>query len=436
MQYSIPILLDHRGNPLTGDSNPMPDVVQGINALEEAWTPQKLANTNKDYIDLSNVGGLSFDLVGTWRYIKGLYFFRGPVRNVVNNLAMLTGAPEVTFESDSDDRQWKDIASENGFPNRWSAIIRHTYLYNDYFTAVFRGGRGRIQGTGSSRVAIRNFEPFHIEKIEHEAGDPESVTGYKVYDAETRYGPDEIVHHIVDRVGNDMRGVPILNSCLRELTYFYKSMEDLYYLVHMRARIPLVRKVKGGQIATAAEAARFDYLPGPGRFAVENEGVEWQYPPAYGGLSDVPALLNEYIKAVASAVNLPVFLVSSDYTNNSLASTLSADSPTVRNIRWNREQFDAQFKEIVQRAMGRDVEPHIDWPPVIERNLKQDAEAYQIGITNGAVSAQTMSTEVFGRNWDEEKARIEQEAADAQRHAGLGQNESPPDMFPDDGGGA
>ena len=46
LNYSVPIILDHRGDPIIGQENPTPEVVQAVNALEEGWTPKKLANSN------------------------------------------------------------------------------------------------------------------------------------------------------------------------------------------------------------------------------------------------------------------------------------------------------------------------------------------------------------------------------------------------------
>jgi len=427
LQLQTTVILDHNGNPFNGQSGPELPEITAINQLEEAWTPKKLADHNKDYTTLSTSDVCNFDLPGTWRYLRSLYYMRGPVKNVVNNLAMLTGSPEaIEFGADKDAKGWEEIGMANGFPNRWGHIINNQFLYNDYFTAIARGEK--LSADVGAKVAIRNIEPFLIDEISTKDHDPESVTGYRSTSYDLTYEPGDVVHHKFNTLGNYVRGVPLLMACLRELTYYYKWMEDLYYIGHIRARLPVVRKIKGGGQDVTTEAARLQYLPGPGRVAVENQGGDWEFPPSYSGLSDAEAGIRVFLQGIALSVNLPVFLVSSDYTNNSLASTLSADSPTVRLIRWYRKQLEAQFKEVIAKSLGytaaSDLEVSFSWPPVIERNKEQDAKAYEIGVRNGAVSAETMAIEVFGLNWEEESKRLRSESDEAERRFGMkGQHE-------------
>lgn len=394
------------------DGHPM---LQALDSLEESWSLKDFQDRDSDYTKVGQGTTWSFDNRAIWEYLHYAYFFRGPVGNVTNNLTMLTGVPnEFTFENESVKNQWDAVAGENNFPARWGDIIRNTYLWNDFLTIVFRD-------SGSSFPRIRNTEPYRIEKVERDEEDPERILSYKRANGLGGYDADDVTHHRLYTIGNDSRGTAIFSRVLRELVYYYKWLEDIYYMGHIRARIPVVRKVKGGSAQVNAEKTRFQYLPGPGRIAIENQGGEWQFPPQYGGIKDGFEGWKLFMTSIASSLNLPYFLVASDYQNNSLASTLSADSPTVRLIVANRIKFATQFKQIVEIALNiHEVDLEIRWPPIVDRDVDKMAKAYHVGIQAGAVSSQTMAEEVFGLDWETEKARINEEDEEADDRGGLG----------------
>lgn len=407
--FDEPLLYDQFDRPITGNNNGLPPdtpMLLAIRGIDEAMTLSKLKDRNKGWFQAGGTGSdLAFDLMYSWEYLKKQYVFKGPVRNIVRNLSMLTGSPEFTFEKDRDASEWKEKGEANRFPNRWTSIIRHTYLWNDYLTVLFRGG--------PSDIAIRNLEPYRISEVEHEGGDVEDIVQYKRAGGGDALDAKDVIHHVLERVGNEKRGIPLLSCILQELHYYYQVMKDLYYVSHIRARLPAVRTVRGGAAAVNAEVQRLEFLPGPGRVAVENEGGDWKFPPAYANLKDADVILNVFLKGMALGLNLPAFLVSSDYTNNSLASTLSADSPTSRMIKANRAEFSPQFREVISKALERPVEVGVTWPAVVERDKKADAEAYEIGIDKGALSARDMAEDVFGKGWKETDKRIGVEAAGA-----------------------
>lgn len=382
-------------------------ILNGMDAIDEAFTPKDLVAEDKGWVGTNTTALFSFDLPSIYKFCHYAYYFRGPVKNVVNNLSMLAGEPTAKFASDRDTREWETLAFEKDFPLRWSRIIRNTFLFNDFFTWVSKDGE------------VRHIHPYKIEDVITRDGDPEEVLKYKAGEEKT-YSPEQTIHHRLDYMGNDKRGVPFFAAVLRELVYYYKWLEDLYYLGHLRARIPVVRKVMGGGPKVAAEANRFAYLPGPGRYAVENYGGEWQFPTTYAGIGDAKIGWETFITSIASAMNLPYFIVSQDYRNNSLASTLSADSPTVRLIRWYRTQFANQFTKIVWLVMGRTVDVTFKWPPVVERDVEKVAKAWEILVRNGAGSSEGMYNAVVGEDWETEKKRIDKEREEEDDRGGLG----------------
>lgn len=392
---------------LIGWGNPLSGMLEVTQALEESWSPKDLGRGEQWVKAESIKTPFSFELASIWKFLYYAYYFKGPVKNIVNNLCMLIGIPEYHFASKSDERAWEDIAYDNDFPWRYSHIIRNTVLWNDFLTVVHT--------EGNKTPAIRGYQPWLIGTVDTAEDDPEEVLRYNRTDDRTKfYEAEEVVHHRIDKLANETRGVPLFCAVLDELVYYYKWLADLYYVGHMRARIPVVRKVQGGLTDVTAESARLgSYLPGPGRVITENYGVEWQFPPQYGGITDAREGWETFCQAIAIPFNLPYFLVSCDYRNNSLASTLSADSPTVRLIRWHRQQFDVQFRKIMRKAINREVEVETEWPPVIERDIEKQAKAYEIGIKAGALSAESMMTDVFDKDPETERKKLDEEDARA-----------------------
>jgi hypothetical protein len=147
---------------------------------------------------------------------------------------------------------------------------------------------------------------------------------------------------------------------------------------------------------------------------LQNQGFKTTFPPSYSGVGDAEPGMMVWYRAIASGSNLPLFLVTSDYTNNSLASTLSADSPTIRFIKDDRKTIEPQIRTIVERATGTD-EFEVNWPPIVERDKEKDAKAFSIGIDKGSVSPQTMCETVYNLEWEDESKRIAQHKKDIAR---------------------
>ena len=372
--------------------------------LSEVWDRGEL-NKNENWISAQGGNTFSVDLSESWSLLDYWYHFRGPVKNVTNNVVMLLGCPTPTFKSDTDNAAWRAIADANGFPGRWKRIIKAAVLWNDFITVIFHGQQ--IRDDLPVKVKIRNLEPWKIRKIETEEGDPETITKFVRADGKDPYLPEKAVHHVLDKIGNRVRGIPQFNAVLRPLHYAYKLLENIHWIYHLRARFPAVRKVRGNLARLNTEKNRLNYLPAPGHVAIENFGNEWVFPKIEGpqGAKEAWEL---HMMSIASAWNLPVFLVTSDFSNHALASTLAADSPTIRMIQSYRDILDPQFREIVRKALGHPCEVTFKWPPIVEHDPKMLAERYEVELRNGLVSKETASSEL-GHDWKHEYRLIQAE---------------------------
>jgi hypothetical protein len=376
--------------------NPITPDMEALDKLDEEFTPSDLLDEDRGWIQSSSANTVfTMNLPSTWKFLHYCYLFRGPVKNVTNNLSMLTGTPDFEFEKDTDESTWKEIAEFNKMDLRQGRNVRNTYLFNDYYSIVF-------DEESKSMPKIRNLEPYFISDLKTDPDDVENVLQY-VDTKGNKHEGDHVVRHTVDQIGNDKRGAPLFLAAMREINYLYKHLLDVYLLQHMRARFPIIRKVTGGLRGVLAEQDRMQYLPGAGRILVETKGGDWMYPPEWRGSKGAREIYEMYLTSIASAMNLPYFLVSGDYRNNSLASTLTANDPTVRLIRWYRKQIAAQHIQIIKICLRNpDLEVKANWEPVLDRDKKKEAEAYAIGVEKGAVSARTMCEDVFGKTWDGE----------------------------------
>lgn len=376
--------------------NPITPDMRMLDTLEEEFTPKDLMDEDRGWVEASGQNtSFRFNLNSTWKYLHYCYLFRGPVKNVTNNLSMLTGMPKLEFDKDSDELRWKEIADFNNMKIRTGRTIRNTYLFNDYFTILF-------DEESTALPKIRNLEPYFMVDAKADPDDHEIILKYK--DSKSKeYEGDKVVRHTVDQIGNDKRGAPLFMAAMREINYLYKHLLDVYLLQHMRARFPIIRTVQSGLRGVTAEADRMQFLPGAGKILVETKGGEWKYPPEWRGSRGAKETYEMYLMSIAGAMNLPYFLVSGDYRNNSLASTLTANDPLIKLIHWNREQLGAQHIAVVRMAMNDpDLEVKVTWDPVLDRDKKKDAEAYSIGVQRGAISARTMCEDVFGKTWEGE----------------------------------
>jgi hypothetical protein len=93
--------------------------------LDEAYSMKDYAAEDKGFHSTGVNSVLGINLEGTYNLLHHYYHYRGPVRNITNNLTQLCGSPEIKFGGDAETRAWEDIAFNQQFPLRWSRIIRN-----------------------------------------------------------------------------------------------------------------------------------------------------------------------------------------------------------------------------------------------------------------------------------------------------------------------
>ena len=116
------------------------------------------------------------------------------------------------------------------------------------------------------------------------------------------------------------------------------------------------------------------------------------------------AVLQAILRAVASRLCMPEYMLTSDASNASYSSTLVAESPAVKMFQRLQHELMEDDREVFARVLqtaaeagrlpadlpGR-VELQIEPPSVAVRNALEEAQVDEILVRNGAMSVATMA---------------------------------------------
>lgn len=305
---------------------------------------------------------------------------------------------------------WNEIAEETGFQRYIRRMVRMTFLLGEWFTALGPSG-------AQQKDALRGIEPDRVTRIFYSANDIDDVRGYGVKigsGGEKILRPEDVIHSRIGEIGNVPRGLPILLPVLTMLRYWQQFVENRHWINMVRARLPVIRKMKTGAAQIATERARLTTLPKPGTLAIDPESADWVFPSHNIGASDAADDGRLISLGIASGVNLPEFLVTADASNANYSSSLVAESPTVRMFLDYQDMFRCYIAEIVRQLSGEEDGFSIEFPPVLRRGVGEMSAALATAVDRKILSRQT-ACEMLGRTWtgaDGEEQRIAREDAE------------------------
>lgn len=338
--------------------------------------------------------------------------------------------------ADARARKWRKIAQRVKWGRRLRKLIRHTYGLGEWFTllmplagTVERSAAGTLKsGTRSvNRTDLRGLDGGSIKEVitqgdarydpgNAKARDVETIIAYRRSGAEDLFlHPDDVIHHRAIEIGNLTRSPSILHGVLRYLRYVERFIQDRYFLNHMRARIPLVRKVHGGQANVDAQARRDTRLPPPGTMITENGATEYQFPELNIDAREVQDDLYAQLTMIAAGVQLPVYLITSDPANTNYASLMASDSPTVAHFEGlQSDVWVDDIARMVRALMNETMELGEDFDVIpgspIKRNLKTIADSLTRPVEMRIMSRRT-AAERMDLDYTVEQQRIEEEDA-------------------------
>jgi hypothetical protein len=311
--------------------------------------------------------------------------------------------------------------------NRWhqrqQEIVRRRDRDGEVFLRFFIDAAGEL--------LVRFVEPDQVACPPHRADDPaascgvvtdpddvETVLGYLIDGREVDAG--EIQHRKANVDTNVKRGLPLFYPVRKNLRRAEKLLRNMSVLAEIQSAIALIRKHASGSrdsisqfVADGADAARTDPTTGrtshyrryePGTILDAFAGTSYEFPAAAVDAGRYVAVLQAELRAIASRLVMPEFMLSSDASNANYASTMVAEGPAVKMFQRLQHEMIEDDLQVMRRvletgvATGRlpaelidDLEIQAEPPSLATRDRLREAQADQILVRNGAMSRHTMA---------------------------------------------
>jgi capsid protein len=329
----------------------------------------------------------------------------------------------------------------NKWQRRQQEIVRRLDRDGEAFLRFFVDAQGATQ--------VRFVEPDQVVTPSDQAADPaasfgvltdaadvESVLAYYVDAAPIDAA--QIQHRKANVDGNVKRGLPLFFPVRKNLRRADKLLRNMSVVAEIQSAIALIRKHQGGirsgvqQFAAAQTDVTLTQASGrttsfrrfgPGTILDAPGGIEYDFPAAGLDAGNFVAVLQAELRAIASRLVMPEFMLTSDASNANYSSTMVAEGPAMR--MFARLQADLVNDDlevmwrVVKNAVRADclpadalsqIEIQVSPPSLATRDQKQEAEVSQIEYQNGILSPQTWCRR-RGLDYDQEQANLVQHAA-------------------------
>lgn len=351
--------------------------------------------------------------------------------------------------------QVQDVIDEFIERTEWNARQQETLLRYDRDGEVFlrlftlEGGLVSVRFVEPGQVAqphddiIQSFgvDPENVHYgVVSEPGDAEQTIGFFVRLAKEAITRDDWELVSADRMqqrkqaadSGCSRGVPLFYPCRKNLIRAAKVLRNMSSVAEIQAAIAMIRKhasaskaavqtlvndLKTATVTSERSGAQtvFQHFK-PGTIIDAGKNTEYEFPANTIDPTKFIASIQADLRAVASRLVMPEFMLTSDASNANYSSTLVAEGPAVK--KFKREQWFVirkdlwVFRRVIQAAVdaGRlpantlelvDVQAE---PPMVEtRDRLKEAQADQILNTLGWLSPQTGSAR---HNLDYEQEQV------------------------------
>jgi len=311
--------------------------------------------------------------------------------------------------------------------NRWhqrqQEIVRRKDRDGECFIRLFAipDGTTRVRFVEPAQVAPprdRLVDPSASFGVQTDPSDVETVLGYwvdgRLVDAA------EIQHRKANVDANVKRGLPLFYPVRKNLRRAEKLLRNMSVVAEIQSAIAVIRKHRAATsagleqfVAGQADLSVASPATGrtshfrryaPGTILDAMAGTEYEFPAAGIDAARYVAVLQAELRAIASRLVMPEFMLSSDASNANYSSTMVAEGPAVKMFERLQHEMIEDDLELLWRvvshavAAGRlpaealaAVEIRGAPPTLAVRDRLKDAQADQILLRNGAMSVQTMA---------------------------------------------
>lgn len=330
----------------------------------------------------------------------------------------------------------------NRWQHRQAELVRRRDRDGEVFLRLFSHDDGVLR--------VRLVEPGQVRTPDAWRSDPraelgvlcdeedvETVRGYFIDGQliEARW----IQHRKANVDANVKRGLPLYFPVLKNLRRAEKLLRNMSVLAEIQSAIALIRKHHGAtrgsvQQFVADQADLTVTEPGSGRdnhwrrygpgTVLDAHGdVDYDFPAARLDASNYVHILQAELRAVASRLVMPEFMLTSDASNANYASTMVAEGPAVKMFERLQAEQIADDREVLWRAMAAAVEAgrlpaealsqieiEASAPALSVRDRWQDERVAEIQFRHGVLSPQTWSR-ARGLDYDQEQQNLAAHAA-------------------------
>ena len=330
-----------------------------------------------------------------------------------------------------------EFIAVNHWQRRQQEIVRRRDRDGEVFLRFF------VSPDGLTRV--RFVEPGQVGTPPELAGDPSAAFGIQTErdDVETvlAYYIDgravdaaEIQHRKANVDGNVRRGLPLFFPVRKNLRRAEKLLRNMSVVAEIQSAIALIRRHKSAtrtavQQFVAGQADASITQPatgkttnvrryGPGTILDAPAGLEYDFPTAGLDAGNFVTVLQAELRAIASRLVMPEFMLTSDASNANFSSTMVAEGPALKMFdRLQAEQIGddlAVMRRVVGNAIAAGrlpletlslIEIQAAPPSLSTRDQLKETQANKIAHTSGILSPQSWSQQL-GLDYDQEQANF------------------------------
>lgn len=331
-------------------------------------------------------------------------------------------------------QNWIDeFVLENDWFSRQQEILRRKDRDGEAFLRIF------VDQDGQTRV--RFIEPedvFTPEDLRPETGSPsrnpvrfgvqtapgdaESVQGFWV---NGQFVPAREVQHRKANVDAAVpRGIPVFYPVRKNLHRAEKLLRNMSVVAEVQSAIAIIRKHQTGSRlgienyaasnadlqtrnygSFSSQRANFYRQYTPGTILDTSAGVEYQFPVAAVDASRYILVLQAELRAIASLLCMPEFMLTSDASNANYSSTMIAEGPSVRMFERLQREMIREDSRLIKRVLLNGVSAgklpdeiltgvriHIVPPKLSVRDRLEEVKADQILVELGAMTVDELRT--------------------------------------------
>jgi capsid protein len=315
-----------------------------------------------------------------------------------------------------------EFVRRNHWQRRQQEIVHRKDRDGECFLRFFTASDGILR--------VRFVEPEQVRTPPEEASNPAATLGIvtEPNDVETvlayyvdgRWTPaDEIQHRKANVDANVKRGLPLFYPVRKNLRRAEKLLRNMSVVAEIQSAIALIRKHAAGtragvqqfaeseadvRVSRPGAATAYYRRYGPGTILDTLAGIDYEFPVARVDAGRYVTVLQAELRAIASRLVMPEFMLSSDASNANYASTLVAEGPAMKMFDRLQSEMIAEDLDVMHRVVGAAVEAGRlpaeaaegvelrGIPPTVAlRDRLRDAQADRILLDCRAMSVETMA---------------------------------------------